>query len=455
MKAPRILLAAPSSGSGKTLVTCGILKSLLNRGITVSSFKCGPDYIDPMFHGQVLGISSKNLDTFFTDETATRYLLGKEARHSQLSVMEGVMGYYDGIAGTSTQASAYDLARVTDTPVILIVDARGMSVSITAQIKGFLDYRPDSRIAGAILNRLSAGLYPRVKEQIERELPIKVLGYVPEAKEYVIESRHLGLVTPDTITDLKERIQGLARVLEETVDLDLLLSVAGGTRELDLIPPSIPHLEESQEGVRIGIAKDEAFCFMYRDNLELMAEMGAKLRYFSPVHDTRLPRDLDGMIFYGGYPELYAKQLSENRTMLADIREAIRQGVPYLAECGGFMYLHDDMEDMEGIRHRMVGAIEGTAYRTERLGRFGYVTLEAGKDQVLGKKGETIKAHEFHYFDSTNNGADFHARKPLAKREWDCIHGDGRRAAGFPHLYYYSNPEMIFHFLQVCAERGR
>ena len=156
MKAPRILLAAPSSGSGKTLVTCGILKSLLNRGITVSSFKCGPDYIDPMFHGQVLGISSKNLDTFFTDETATRYLLGKEARHSQLSVMEGVMGYYDGIAGTSTQASAYDLARVTDTPVILIVDARGMSVSITAQIKGFLDYRPDSRIAGAILNRLSA-----------------------------------------------------------------------------------------------------------------------------------------------------------------------------------------------------------------------------------------------------------------------------------------------------------
>ena len=182
-----------------------------------------------------------------------------------------------------------------------------------------------------------------------------------------------------------------------------------------------PHLEESQEGVRIGIAKDEAFCFMYRDNLELMAEMGAKLRYFSPVHDTRLPRDLDGMIFYGGYPELYAKQLSENRTMLADIREAIRQGVPYLAECGGFMYLHDDMEDMEGIRHRMVGAIEGTAYRTERLGRFGYVTLEAGKDQVLGKKGETIKAHEFHYFDSTNNGADFHARKPLAKRDLSIL----------------------------------
>ncbi len=455
MKVPRVLLAAPSSGSGKTLVTCGILQALLNRGISVSSFKCGPDYIDPMFHGQVLGIPSKNLDTFFTDETTTRYLFGKEARHSQISVMEGVMGYYDGVAGSSTQASAYDLARVTDTPVILIVDARGMSVSITAQVKGFLEYRRDSRIAGVILNRLSPGLYPRVKEQIERELPVKVLGYVPEAKEYIIESRHLGLVTPDAVADLKERIQGLAKILAETLDLELLLSLASQAKELEVMPPIIPHLEEREKNVKIGIAKDEAFCFLYRDNLELMEEMGAELCYFSPIHDSRLPLELDGMIFYGGYPELYAKQLSENRTMLADIQELMRQGVPYLAECGGFMYLHEYMEDMEGIRHKMVGAIEGLVYKKERLGRFGYVTLEAEKDQVLGKKGEKIKAHEFHYYDSTNNGVDFHARKPLAKREWDCIHGSDQRAVGFPHLYYYANPEMIFHFLQVCAERGR
>ena len=254
MRAPRVMLAAPASGSGKTLVTCGILQLLHNRGIRVASFKCGPDYIDPMFHGRVLGIPSRNLDTFFTDEETTRYLLVRGAREAELSVIEGVMGFYDGVAGISTQASAYDLARVTKTPVILVVDVRGMSVSAAALIRGFLQHRADSRIAGVILNRVSAGLYPRMKQQIEGELPVKVLGYVPESNAYVIESRHLGLVTPGEIMDLQQRLQRLSEALEETLDVNGLLELAAQAEEICGQKPQIPRLTTEDFCPEIGRA---------------------------------------------------------------------------------------------------------------------------------------------------------------------------------------------------------
>lgn len=448
MRAPRIMLAAPASGSGKTLVTCGILKLLQDQGLRVASFKCGPDYIDPMFHGRVLGIPSRNLDTFFTDEATTRYLFVQGAREADISVIEGVMGFYDGVAGISTQSSAYDLASVTKTPVILVVDVRGMSVSAAAMIQGFLQYRTDSGIAGVILNRVSAGLYPRMKAQIEGELPVKVLGYVPEAEEYVIESRHLGLVTPGEIADLQQRLQGLSEVLKKTLDVDELLALAAQADEIFGQKPQIPR---HPDRVLIGVARDEAFCFYYQDNLQLLEEMGAQLCYFSPLADSHLPKGIQGMIFYGGYPELYAQKLSENRSLIAEIQAAIASGMPYLAECGGFLYLHETMEDMKGNAYPMVGAVQGHAYHTKKLGRFGYITLKAQKDQLLGARGTQIRGHEFHYFDSTDNGSDFRAVKPLAKREWDCIHADERRAVGFPHLYYYSNPQMAFAFVKACA----
>ncbi len=448
MKLPRIMLAAPASGSGKTLITCGILQALKNRRIRLSSFKCGPDYIDPMFHGRILGISSKNLDTYFTDEDMTRYLFAREAQKSDFSVLEGVMGYYDGIAGISLSASAYDVARVTKTPVILVVNAKGMSNSAVALIQGFLQFQKDSQIAGVILNHTSAMLYPRLKEQIEEVLPVKVLGYVPTVSEYVIESRHLGLVTPNEIVDLQEKLESLAKVLEETIDLDSLLELGNQAKELSVQEPCLP--EYRTQNIRIGIAKDEAFCFYYRDNLELLKRFGAELTYFSPIHDKKLPENLNGLIFYGGYPELYAKALSENKSMIQEIQNVLAGGMPYLAECGGFMYLHESMEDMQGNAYPMVGVIPGTAYKTPKLVRFGYITLEARKNTVLGKAGITCKGHEFHYFDSTGNGSDFIAKKPLSKRSWECIHGNEKSIAGFPHFYYYSNPQMIVHYLQTC-----
>lgn len=455
MKLPRIMLAAPGSGSGKTMLTLGMLQVWKNRGIKAAAFKCGPDYIDPMFHEKVFGTKSKNLDTFFTGMELTRWLFGKEAQHTDISILEGVMGFYDGAGGVTTAASSYELAKATDTPVILVVNAKGMSLSVLPLIRGFLEYKGDSRIEGVILNQITAMTYQMLKKKIEEELNIQVMGYLPKCPELTIESRHLGLVTPEEVQDFKGKLQMLAGILEKTLDWKQIAACAAGAPQLEFKGPKLPilHREEETAAIRIGVARDEAFCFFYQDNLELMEEMGAELVYFSPLHDRRLPLDLDGLILYGGYPELYAEKLCKNQSMRKEIKTCIEAGLPYLAECGGFMYLHEQMEDMEGNWFDMAGVIEGQAYRTDKLGRFGYIGLRTeGEDQLL-EKGAEIKAHEFHYFDSTSSGKDYHAGKPVGKREWDCIHGGRCYAAGFPHLYYYSNPEFIFRFLQQCQER--
>ena len=291
MKIPRILLAAGASGSGKTLITCGLLQALVNRGLKVASFKCGPDYIDPMFHSRVIGTRSRNLDTFFTDGDRTRYLLAKNASDCEIAVMEGVMGYYDGVGGITSRASAYDLASTTDTPVILIVNSRGMSVSLAAYVKGFLEYKKDSHICGVIFNQMSPMLYPRMKKLLEEELSVKVLGYVPKVEDCVIESRHLGLVLPEEIPELKSRLQKLSEVLEKTLDIDGILELAGGAPELAAPEPEMLIQKDTafgyrtEEKVRIGVADDEAFCFFYADNLNLLEQMGAELVRFSPIHD--------------------------------------------------------------------------------------------------------------------------------------------------------------------------
>ena len=452
MRIPRILLAAGSSGSGKTLITCGLLQALVLRKKKVASFKCGPDYIDPMFHSRVIGAKARNLDTFFTSGEITRYLLGVNASDCEIAVMEGVMGYYDGVAGTTIQASAYDLADQTDTPVILIVNSRGMSVSLAAYVKGFLSYRENSHIQGVIFNQMSPMLYPRMKKLLEEELGVRVLGYVPKVEDCVIDSRHLGLVLPEEIPELKERLFKLAKILEETLDIDGILELAAQAPELqtvkDLsgIDPAFSY--HTSRPVRVGVAEDEAFCFFYEDNFRLLGQMGAELVPFSPIHDAQLPPDLDGLLLYGGYPELHGKELEKNSAMKRALSGAIRSGMPVLAECGGCRYLHEEMEDMDGVFRKMLGVISGKVFRTPKLTRFGYITL--WQREECGFPGE-IPAHEFHYFDSTNCGEAFHAAKPQSTRGWDCIHVSGNVLAGFPHLYYYGNPKVPMTFLDRCA----
>nr|WP_288825769.1 cobyrinate a,c-diamide synthase [uncultured Clostridium sp.] len=449
----RIMLAAPKSGSGKTMITCGLLQAFLLRGITCRSFKCGPDYIDPMFHKAVLGIDGGNLDTFFLDNDSVRELLIRESEEAEISVIEGVMGYYDGMGGDSTWASSYEVACTVEAPVVLILDCAGASLSLAAVLKGFLEFRRDSHIKGVILNRISPAMAERLTPQLEA-MGIRVFGYLPKCAEADFSSRHLGLVLPSEVEGLKDKLKKLAYKMEETVDIDGLLKlsetapVLSFESEKSRKEKSIP----SSEKVPVGIAVDEAFCFYYQENRKLLEEMGAELIPFSPLRDSRLPAGICGLILGGGYPELYLKQLSGNQDMLREIREANRNKMPILAECGGFLYLHEELESEEHEVCRMAGVIPGRAFPAGRLKRFGYIEAAAKDDMPFLKKGESVRGHEFHYWDSTNNGTQMEARKPGRNVKWDCVLAKDNVMAGFPHFYYPSNPGLPGRFLEACRQ---
>lgn len=447
MTYPRIMIAAPSSGSGKTMVTCGLLRVLKKRGIPLSVFKCGPDYIDPMFHKKVSGVPSRNLDTFFTCEKKTVELFCTNA--SQLSVFEGVMGYYDGVGGNTVQAGSYDLSRVTKTPVIFVLDTKGMSLSLVAILKGFLEYKKDCRIQGVIFNRMSPMLYPRMKKVVEEELPIQVLGYLPYLPKCTIESRHLGLVTPSEQKDLNVKLEILAQEMEKTLDIDKIIALAKDAEPLEC---SVDTTMPEQPSCRIAVAQDEAFCFYYEDNLDLLKKLGCELVSFSPLRDKKLPHNIQGLLLGGGYPELYAKELSENATMCYEIQQSIQKGLPCIAECGGFLYLHEQLEDTQENAYPMVGVIAGKAFPEKRRKRFGYITLTAQKDTLLCKKGEHIPAHEFHYWESEQNGEAFLAEKPIGTQSWKCIYAENHLFAGFPHIHFYGNLEFAENFVKACEK---
>ena len=448
MDSPRLLFAAPASGSGKTTVVCGLLRALKNRGKGVRAFKCGPDFIDPLFHETVVGVPSGTLDLFFSDQDQLKRLYCRHAAGADLCLIEGVMGYYDGLGAATDRASSYAVARALDAPVVLIVDGRGQSLSALATLEGFLRFREDSRIRGVLFNRMSESVYNALKPQVEA-LGVRPLGYVPKAPEVMVESRHLGLVTPGEIEDLGQKLDALAALLERTVDMEGLLALAGSAPALEAPPaPPIPPLPRT----RIAVARDQAFCFLYRDNLDLLADYGAELIFFSPLHDDALPAGAQGLILPGGYPELHARALSENESMRRSVREAIQNDLPCLAECGGFLYLHRELEDMEGRSWPMAGVLDARAYRTPRLGRFGYITLTAKADTAFLPAGEIVRGHEFHYFESESCGDALRAQKPTGSRGWDCGHSRGNLLMGFPHLYYPSDPQLIERFLRACAK---
>ena len=455
MRAPRILIGATGSGSGKTTITCALLEILKRQGKKVQAFKCGPDYIDPMFHRTVLGIPSKNLDTFFTGEKMTADLFMESVENVDISVMEGVMGLYDGLGGIRKEGSAYDLATVTDTPVILIVDAHGMGRSILPLIAGFLSYDTNHLIRGIILNRTSGEFFETIRPEIERSFPIAVLGYFPNQKDILLESRHLGLKRPEEVEKMAEMLAKTADMLEKTVDIDRLFAIAEGASELSddntlengSSGDQKVALRETEKKPMIAVSRDEAFCFYYEDNLKALQGAGAEIVFFSPLHDNGVPKEADGLLLLGGYPELYAKELSENKPMLADIRKKAKSAMPIVAECGGFMYLHRTMEDMEHRIYEMAGVVPGECFYTGKLVRFGYIELEEKKANFLPKN-VNIKGHEFHYFDSTANGDECVALKPVSEKKYDCIFDEKSCFVGFPHLYYPSAPQFAENFVK-------
>ncbi len=442
-KLPRLVIAGTNSGCGKTTVTCAVLQALVNRGLSVAAAKCGPDYIDPMFHSRIIGAKSANLDPFFFDEPTLRYLLAQNAAGCAVTIIEGVMGYYDGLGLTTTRASTWETAQKTASPTILVVNARGAALSVLAAVQGFLQFQPQSGIRGVILNGCTAMSYAPLAKELEARFGIQACGYLPRLPACTLESRHLGLVTAAEVADLREKLQRLAAQAETSIDLDLLLRLADEAPPLAVCPPPLP---EAGEPVRIGVARDRAFCFYYEDSLALLSSLGAELVPFSPLEDPVLPEGLHGLYLGGGYPELSAAQLSENASMRESVRAAVQKGVPCIAECGGFMYLLDAIGD-----HPMAGAIPGRSFDAGKLTRFGYLTLTAQRDNLLCRAGESIAAHEFHRWDADDPGEAFLAEKPSGRR-WSCVHATGTLYAGYPHFHFYANPAFAANFLAACRK---
>lgn len=446
---PRILFGAPSSGEGKTTVTCAVLRALVGRKMNPVAFKCGPDYIDPMFHSRVIGARSRNLDLFMMGAGTVRNALWENGKTGSISIIEGAMGFYDGIA-VSSDASSWDLAVQTRTPVVLVLDGHGRALSTAAEVKGFLQFREPSRIEGVILNRVSPVMYSKIAEVIEKETGVKLFGFLPESEEFKLESRHLGLVTADEVENLRGKLDAMAARAEKTIDLNGLIELANSAPPFHVAKESLPGYVE--ERPRIAVARDRAFCFYYEDALALLERLGAELVEFSPMLDMALPEGCTGMYLGGGYPELYGKELSENDDMCECVRKAVEAGMPTIAECGGFLYLCSVLEDGDGEKCTMAGVLCGEAYRTNKLTRFGYVTLTAKKDGLLFKKGDTISGHEFHYWDCDMPGDDFRARKPQSRRSWNCGYSTESMYAGFPHIHLLSSPESALRFVLAASE---
>ena len=427
----QFLVAAPCSGSGKTTLTCALLAALKRRGQDPCSFKSGPDYIDPMFHRAVLGVESHNLDLFFSAPETVRVLYAQAAAGHGATVCEGAMGFYDGLGGVSDTASAWHLADTLGLPVLLVVQPRGASLTLAAQINGLKQFRTPSHLVGILLNDCAPHLYALLAPMLERETGLPVLGYLPHLPQAAVESRHLGLKTADEIADLEEKIALLADAL--VLDWQRLAVLTEKPA-----PEALPGAA-APTSVRIAVAKDEAFCFTYAETLDALRDAGAELVLFSPVQDAVLPENIGGLYLPGGYPELYAKTLSENKTMLASIRQAVQAGLPTAAECGGFLYLGRSLEDADGKAWPMADVLPGDGIRVGRLVRFGYAEMTAKADSMLFCAGETLPIHEFHHWDSTANGTAFTARKN-EKMQWECGFANENFYAGFPHLYWAGTP---------------
>ena len=440
----QLVATAPQSGSGKTTSVSALLGAMTARGLTPCAFKAGPDYIDPMFHRAVLGVESHNLDLFFSTPETVRSLYARHAAGHGAAVVEGAMGYYDGLGGVSDTASAWHLADTLDLPALLVVRPKGASLTLAATLRGLLAFRTPHHIAGILLNDCTENLYKMLRPMLERETGLPVVGYLPFLPGAAIESRHLGLKTAAEIADLQARLKLLADAAQSSIDWPLLQRLFDRPAPAAAPPVAVP------PRVRLAVARDAAFCFTYAETLEALQENGAELCFFSPLQDTALPPDIGGLYLPGGYPELYAAELAANAPMRAALKAAVENGLPTAAECGGFLYLGQTLEDADGTPHPMAGVLPGQGVKTGRLVRFGYATLTAQADSMLFAAGEQFPAHEFHHWDSTQNGTALTAAKANG-RQWACGFANAHLYAGFPHLYWAGTP-LAQRFVAV-AER--
>ena len=441
-KIPRLLISAPKSGSGKTIFTAALAKALIDRGISLSMFKCGPDYVDPMLHKEITGKSGSNLDLFFNDEELLKRRFFEKASQSELALIEGAMGFYDGMGGITEINSAFHISEVLSCPAVLIVDAEGSSFSLCALISGFLNFRKNN-IKGIILNKCSKSLFSILKPVIEKECGTLVLGFIPKDEKLRIRNVKLGLLLDDK-ENLREVLARLSYLISENVDLDKLLEIAKDAPDVTLSDDS-----RSRENLdlNVSIARDEAFSFIYEDNIEFLKENGCNTAFFSPLKDNRLPYNTDVCIFPGGYIENNAEKLSKNGPMLSAVRSFYEKGGFIIAEGSGFIYLNKGLKDDTGKLIPLCGILSGNCKKEEKLTNFGYINLFDESENPI------LKAHEFHYSSSSDDGDSFIAKRFRSKRSRKTIFRTSQLFCGFPQFDYKANEAFFTELLKNIKKK--
>jgi len=453
---PRLIVAGTSSGVGKTTVNIGLMAALSEKGYNIQPFKVGPDYIDPGFHTLVTGNKSRNLDSWFLNRNGICEVFYRAAKDADLSIIEGVMGLFDGYSSKNDIGSTAHIAKILKTPIILVINAGKMARSTLAVIYGYKNFDPELNIAGVILNNIgSQRHYEMLKDPIEEELKIPVLGYLPREKEIELSERYLGLVTTYETKDLGGLVNRLRGLVNQYMDLDKLVHLAKNVEPLPEYKSNIFSNNQLENKVDIGVAYDEAFNFYYQENLDLLAESGANLIYFSPLHDSNLP-EVDGIYIGGGFPENFLEELAKNVQLKMQIAELVEKGLPLYAECGGVMYLTKEIKDFNGKNYPMVGIIPGRVEMKKKLQALGYKEIIAVRDNILLKKGEKIKGHEFHYSNLKElspgiiNAYQVMASRGKKEREAGIIYNN--LLASYIHLYFPANIKVVERFINKCDE---
>ena len=462
-----IMISGVSSGVGKTTITLGLMEVLKRRGYTIQPYKVGPDYIDTAFHRRLCERPSINLDEFLVPNSTTLQALYLRAlNEADISVIEGVMGFYDGFGIDKSYCSSAGIARKLKIPVVLVIDGQGTSTSAAAVVKGFMEFDKEINFIGVIINRVASYQhYQLIKQAVEQYNSIEVLGYLKKDMAITIPSRHLGLVPESELLNLDEKLNTLAKEMEKTIEVDRLLELSdfhiNSQEEINrFVEKNLSAFTDNinGKGLKIAYAKDAAFSFYYPDNLTLLESIGIELISFSPLKDNILPK-ADAYYFGGGFPELYVKELSQNNNLKQEIRLAFQTGKSIFAECGGLMYLGEKFEERDGSQYSLVGLIPGKSYMTPKLKRFGYCKFFPEKDIEIAEKNWELRGHEFHHsdFHSESNYAGYSHKErdgQIIKR-WQSGYQINNLFASYLHIHFYQHPNFIKHWINNIKEGNK
>jgi cobyrinic acid a,c-diamide synthase len=446
-----VMIAGTNSGCGKTTITLGIMYALSKKGLKVQPFKVGPDYIDTMFQSFATKRKSRNLDSYLLKDEFLEYIYSKNLKDADIGIIEGVMGFFDGVSGEFIKGSSAFVAKKLGIPVILVIDVKGMSNSVLAVIEGFKEFNnKDWNIKGVILNNISSIYhYELLKESIDKYFGNIVIGYLKKNENLKLKSRHLGLAQEEKIHNLKDKFNLLYDETVKGIDLEKIIKISKEAKNIE-VNKNLINLD-CVKNTKIAVAKDKAFNFYYQDNLDLLEDLGCEISFFSPIVDKNIPDNINGIYIGGGYPELFSKELSENISLKDNIKKSAFNKMPIYAECGGLLYMLKSLKPFDDKTYEMTGIIDGIGFMTNKLKRFGYVEIEALTNNLIFKKGEKVKAHEFHYSDYEINTKNYTYYVKKKNKTWNCGYVLNNVLAAYPHIHFYSNLNLVRNFILKCS----